>query len=324
MDSPLIIKSNTQSPTITTNSIQPIINPFNSVSNEILDRINNSPFFRIVFEPKKCCDNNIYISVFTLSTIDDLIPSNENENFLLKAIIKSEWNLCNSNVFEVKCFTGPNFDSANDYFCSFRIEKKCCCFCLENCCCNKDLDPMTLNIPSNKIGINNEICIGNIDRIANYCTGFNARRFFDCSENVYKYQIGRLDCYSSGNLCEFYGECCSFYCGCCRRKRYLFKIILDNSLNQCGEFNIVTSNDCWEDNYYEIRFPNDANVYMKLLLLGGLFEAALLPYVSNPDNIKSINAAKSNSLKMLYVLSVFFGIFLTLILFLLYIFILTY
>ena len=66
---------------------------------------------------------------------------------------------------------------------------------------------------------------------------------------------------------------------------------MDNNLNQCEEFNYVFSNQCWKD-FYEIKFPNDVNVLMKLLVLGGLFDAALFPYVSYPDNKKGINVSR--------------------------------
>ena len=281
--------------------------PVNNFSNEILDRINNSPFFRIVFEPRKYCENSIYIRVYTLSSIDDLIPSNENQNFLFKAFINFDCNLYYLNDFEIKCFTGPNFNSATDYFCSFRINKENWCSNSYFCCGNRNLNPMTLNIAPNKIGINqncDEIYYGKIDRMINGCTGFNTRSFYDYSNNIFKYQIGKYGC-SLNFPCDSDCSCCSYYSGCSLKKRYLFKIIFDNNFNQCGEFNVVSSKEYCKENCYEIKFPNDANVNMKLLLLGGLFDAALLPYFSNPDNAKSINASENKSLKIFYILYYF-------------------
>ena len=311
-----------QSPIITTDSSQGTINTFQNNSNytnEILNRINNSPYFRIVFEEKNCCscDNSIYISVYTLSIIDDINPSKENQNFLLKAVLKLNNNCCDPKDFEIKCFTGSNFNSANDYFCTFRIKKEDCCnnLCNNLCNCKQDiiLNPMTLNIAPNKLEISNEnieLCYGRIERFLklNCCISYsyNIRKFFAQNENVFKYQIGKVfncecnfinDCNCEKCSCE---NCscendCSFYCGCCLRKRYLFKIILDNRLNQCGEFNYVSSEQCCKQGFYDIRFPNDANVLMKLLLLGGLFEATLLPYFSYSDNQKTVNASRNNT-----------------------------
>ena len=154
---------------------------------------------------------------------------------------------------------------------------------------------MLLKISSNNLEINNgcnEIYTGKIERLIKGCTELNTRRFFDFTENVVKYQIGSLDCHSVC-ICNNCGNCCSFYCGCCEKnKRYLFKIILDNNLNQCGEFNYVIKNQCSNEDFYEIKFPNDANVLMKLLILGGLFDAVLFPYDSYPDNERSVNASK--------------------------------
>ena len=304
-----------QSPIITTDSSQGTINTFQNNSNytnEILNRINNSPYFRIVFEEKKCCscDNSIYISVYTLSIIDDINPSKENQNFLLKAVLKLNNNCCVPKDFEIKCFTGSNFNSANDYFCTFRIKKEDCCNNLCNCNENIILHPMTLNIAPNKLEISNEnieLCYGRIERFFNCCNGYSIRKFFAQNENVFKYQIGKVfncefkcinDCSCENCSCE---NDCSFYCGCCLRKRYLFKIILDNRLNQCGEFNYVSSEQCCKQGFYDIRFPNDANVLMKLLLLGGLFEATLLPYFSYSDNQKTVNFSSRNNTTFLII-----------------------
>ena len=314
-----------QSPIISTDSSQQIINNVQNISNysnEILNRINNSPFFRIVFEEKNCCscDNSIYMSVYTLSLIDDINSSNENQNFLLKAVLNLNNNCCNPKDFEIKCFTGPNFNSANDYFCTFRIKREDCCNIL--CNCNQDiiLNPMTLNIAPNKLEIsqeNIELCYGRIERYYNRCNYLSIRKFCAQNENVFKYQIGKVyncecncltDCSCENCSCENCSceNCGSFYCGCCLRKRYLFKIIFDNTLNQCGEFNYVSSEQCCKQGFYDIIFPNDANVLMKLLLLGGLFDATILSYNSYPDGQKGVNAA-SNKVDSTFV--IFYSLF---------------
>ena len=300
-----------QSPIIPTDSSQGTINTFQNnlnYSTEILNRINNSPFFRIVFEEKNCCscDNSIYMSVYTLSLIDDINSSKENQNFLLKAVLNLNNNCCNPKDFEIKCFTGPNFNLANDYFCTFRIKRG---DCNNSCNCNQEIifNPMTLNIAPNKLEIsqeNIELCYGRIERYFNCCNSLSIRKFCAQNENVFKYQIGKVyncecncltDCSCENCSCENCSceNCGSFYCGCCLRKRYLFKIIFDNTLNQCGEFNYVSSEQCCKQGFYDIIFPNDANVLMKLLLLGGLFDATILPYFSYPDNQKGVNAASN-------------------------------
>ena len=301
-----------QSPIIPTDSTQGTINTFQNnlnYSGEILNRINNSPAFRIVFEDKNCCscDNSFYMSVYTLSLINDFSPSKENQNFLLKAVLNLDCNFCNPRDFEIKCFTGPNFHSANDYFCTYRIKREDCCNNLCNCNPNIVYNPMTLNIAPNKLEMsqeNIELCYGRIERYFNCCNSLSIRKFCAQNENVFKYQIGKVyncecncltDCSCENCSCENCSceNCGSFYCGCCLRKRYLFKIIFDNTLNQCGEFNYVSSEQCCKQGFYDIIFPNDANVLMKLLLLGGLFDATILPYFSYPDNQKGVNAASN-------------------------------
>ena len=46
---------------------------------------------------------------------------------------------------------------------------------------------------------------------------------------------------------------------------------------------VVKDNCCDSDIYFEIRFPNDTNVPMKLFLLGGLIDAMIIPYWSSPE-----------------------------------------
>ena len=308
---PLINNTDINNPIISTDSSQETNVPFQNninYTNEILNRINKTPFFRIVFEPKKVCDNSTYISVYTLSTIDDNNPSNENQNFLFKAITKID--SCKCQDFEIKCYTGPHFNLANNYFCTFRIKKE---NCQNTCGPDLTLNPMIFSIAGNKLEINqetNEKCYGRIDRFVNTCNDISIRKFFS-HENNFIYQIGKPFKYECKKNCEktcscekcTCDKCCEDSCECCVRKRYLFKVILDNTLNQCGEFNYVSSEQCCKEGFYEIKFPNDANVLMKLLLLGGLFDAAILPYFSISENQKVINRSRisASSLIILFI-----------------------
>ena len=315
---PLINNTDINTPIISSDSSQETNVPFQNninYTNEILNRINKTPFFRIVFEPKKGCDNSTYISVYTLSTIDDNNPSNENQNFLFKAFTKLD--CCKCQDFEIKCYTGPHFNLANNYFCTFRIKKD---YCQNACPPDITLNPMIFSIAGNKLEINqetNEKCYGRIDRFVNTCIGIGFRKFFS-HENKFIYQIGKpVNCDCKKNCeksctCENCScekctcdKCCEGSCECCVRKRYLFKIILDNTLNECGEFNYVSSEKCCKEGFYEIKFPNDANVLMKLLLLGGLFEATLLPYNSISENQKVVNPSNNSSSFVLLFIYIF-------------------
>ena len=40
---------------------------------------------------------------------------------------------------------------------------------------------------------------------------------------------------------------------------------------------------CSEKSIFELKFPNDADVPMKLLLIGGLIDACFEPYLSVPE-----------------------------------------
>lgn len=48
-------------------------------------------------------------------------PSNENENFLFKGVCELNLYL---NEFEIKCYTGSDFNLANEYFCTLKIQKQ--------------------------------------------------------------------------------------------------------------------------------------------------------------------------------------------------------
>ena len=194
----------------------------------------------------------------------------------------------------VKCNTGSDEDSANDYFCQFRIKGTPYCEqCSNNCCCNYNdihLKPMTFEIAPSKLEINqdnNEIPLGTIQRYVKYGNNYNVRQFYDNQNNL-RYQIGFDEgckfCSGSCNCdCSFSGNC--FSCdGCNWKKRFLFKKIFNKDLVECGEYNIVIkSGYCDSDAYTEIRFPNDTNVPMKLFLLGGLIDAMIIPYWSSPE-----------------------------------------
>ena len=193
-------------------------------------------------------------------------------------------------------------NSANDYFCQFRIRGTPYCEqCSNNCCCNYNdihLKPMTFEIAPSKLEINqdnNEIPLGSIQRFVKYGNSYNVRQFYDIQNNL-RYQIGldegcKCDC--SGSCicnCSGSGNCCS--CDdCCGKKRFLFKKIFDKDLVECGEYNIVIKSGCCDsDVYTEIRFPNDTNVPMKLFLLGGLIDAMIIPYLSTPE-VKTPNSS---------------------------------
>ena len=115
---------------------------------------------------------------------------------------------------------------------------------------------MILNIFPNNLEIHrdyNEVSLGKIERIIYACSGLNTRRFMDLSQNVLKYQIGKEDSYINWpcSKCEI---CCSYNFGYCVRKRYLFKIILDNTLNECGEFNYVSSEKFFKKVFMKLNF----------------------------------------------------------------------
>ena len=194
-------------------------------------------------------------------------------------------------------------NSANDYFCQFRIRGTPYCEqCSNNCCCNYNdihLKPMTFEIAPSKLEINqdnNEIPLGSIQRYVKYGNSYNVRQFYDIQNNL-RYQIGLdegckcdcsgsciCNCSGSGNCnCSGSGNCCS--CDdCCGKKRFLLKKIFNKDLVECGEYNIVIKSGCCDlDVYTEIRFPNNANVPMKLFLLGGLIDAMIIPYLSTPE-----------------------------------------
>jgi hypothetical protein len=305
MESSLIIPTNQTSSTMSTQQIP------NAFSNDILKRIQASPYLRIIPDDK-CCPpcQPITLHVYTLSAIDDDFKSNENELYLFKAVLTPIFCgnlLCCRNDIEVKCYAGQNSSLATDYFCSYRIRvPKCCppdfsecfkckCFCFRCSCENEILLPMTFDIAPSKLEINqdnNELPFGRIERLITCCTKLGIRRFYDYGQtDNFKYQIGNENCSCGVDCCC---SCCKNIgcCECCKLKRYKFKTIMNQEGVECGEFDMVDEPflmGCCHKISYEIKFPNDATVPLKLLLLGGLFDAVLIPYLSNPLPVRIKN-----------------------------------
>ena len=280
----------------------------NGYSNNVLNKLNSTPCVKVVIPKGKCCDPSNILHIYTLSAINQDLINDVNENFLFKVEIKFPVTVCDD--LEVKCNTGMDENSANDYFCQFRIRGTPYCEqCSNNCCCNYNdihLKPMTFEIAPSKLEINqdnNEIPLGSIQRFVKYGNSYNVRQFYDIQNNL-RYQIGLdegckcdcsgsciCNCSGSGNCnCSGSGNCCS--CDdCCGKKRFLFKKIFDKDLVECGEYNIVIKSGCCDsDVYLEIRFPNNTNVPMKLFLLGGLIDAMIIPYLSTPE-VKTPNSS---------------------------------
>ena len=142
-----------------------------------------------------------------------------------------------------------------------------------------DIAPSLLEINQD----NNEAPYGRVERYRTCCTKLNVRKFYDYGQGDFKYQIGSENCVCE---CSCGCECsCTGCCECYKIQRFKFKTIKNQEGAECGEFDYVYEPTCLgfcHTNSYEIKFPNDATVSMKLLLLGGLFEAILLPYVSVP------------------------------------------
>jgi hypothetical protein len=230
------------------------------------------------------------LSIYTISTLDIQINENENDNFLFKATYTIPCIPCLPSDFEVKCYTGSNLDTATDYFCSFFI-KASCNFPLG--CGNINFEDLKLKIAPKKLEINKddqEIDYGRIERYMT-CMRFNVRKFYDNNQSDFKYQIGKEDCTLMCTIpfCNITCKCppplCANFGQLCKPIRTKFKTILDNNLSECGEFTIIQTPKilcfCHELSF-EIRFPNDANVSMRLLLLGGLMEAIFWFYQSAP------------------------------------------
>ena len=268
----------------------------NGYSNNVLNKLNSTPCVKVVI-PTTCCVPKLYI--YTLSAINQDLINDVNENFLFKVEIKFPVTVCDD--LEVKCNTGMDENSANDYFCQFRIRGTPICERYCDLCCNYHdihLKPMTFEIAPSKLEINqdnNEIPLGSIQRYVKYGNSYNVRQFYDHQNNL-RYQIGldegcKCECSVSGICnCSGSGNCCS--CDDCNgKKRFLLKKIFNKDLVECGEYNVVIKSSCCDsDVYTEIRFPNNANVPMKLFLLGGLIDAMIIPYLSTPE-VKTPNSS---------------------------------
>jgi hypothetical protein len=296
MEEPLLIPQN-QGITTTQTQIP------NTFSNNILTKLNTSSYLRIIPKDIGCLDlilkREIILSVHTIQSLDSETNENDTESFLFKATFTYPCIPCLPSDFEVKCYTGSNLDSASEYFCSFFIKApplcnfQPCLTCFS--CSNLTFNNLEFKIAPKNLEINQDNQVSEYGKIERYmtCMRFNVRKFYDYNQNDFKYQIGKEDCILMCNIpvcnitCKF--ECpppCIANCSqICKPIRLKFKNILDKNLNECGEFYTVDTPKLLclcSKRTYEIRFPNDANVSMKLLLLGGLFEAIFMPYGSNP------------------------------------------
>jgi len=61
-------------------------NQMNRYSNDVLNKINNSPYLKIVI-PQNCCDRLNLLYLYSLSSINDESPNEMNETFLFKVDI---------------------------------------------------------------------------------------------------------------------------------------------------------------------------------------------------------------------------------------------
>lgn len=268
----------------------------NSFSNEVLTKLNQSTFLRIIPKKKNCIEalinREMILSIYTISSLDIQINENESDKFLFKATYTIPCIPCLPSDFEVKCYTGSNLDTATELFCKFFIKAPPLCN-NQFGCGNINFEELKFKIAPKKLEINQDEQEKDFGRIERYmtCKRFNVRKFYD-NQNDFKYQIGKEDCIAMCTIpicnitCKVECPSCIKNCGdMCNPVRTRFKCILDNKLNECGEYYIVHTPKFFclcSEITYEIRFPSDANVSMKLLLLGGLIESIFLPYQSNP------------------------------------------
>ena len=175
---------------------------------------------------------------------------------------------------------------------------------------------MTLEIAPNKFDENqnkHEISYGSIERIQKKCNDYGIRRFYGYNKNDYKYFIGFDDaccCFDCNCNCENvyckirdYSILCCCYSG---KKRFVFKQIYNRNSEICGEINMVYSYYCCsEKSIFELKFPNDADVPMKLLLIGGLIDSILFFYISKPElnkpNIRIVPPQIKNKLVIFFI-----------------------
>ena len=291
MEEPLIIPTN-QGTTAQTQ----LPNTFN---NQVLKTLSETPYLKINPKQLNCieafCSKERILYVYALSS-----PDNEvNEDaFLFKLVYTIPCPIpCIPGDFEVKCYTGSNKENANEYFCSYFIKAPPLCNfdpCIKRISCsNMIFEDLKFKIAPKNLEINQDDQVNDYGRIERYmtCMGFNVRKFYDYNQSDFKYQIGKEDCTLMCTIpfCNITCKCppplCANFGQLCKPIRTKFKTILDNNLSECGEFTIIQTPKflcfCHELSF-EIRFPNDANVSMRLLLLGGLMEAILCFYQSNP------------------------------------------
>ena len=296
MDLPLVKLEENKNIEITTTNSQTSLNlNVNIDSTEVINRLKNAPYIKLYCPSLMDNENQNYYYITTCSSINDESPSEMNEQFLFLIRTKFE-GIWGKKEFEL--YTGANQDTADNYFCKYYIEGITYCQqCDKNCPCQfKDriFKPMTLEIAPNKFDENqnkHEISYGSIERIQKKCNDYGIRRFYGYNKNDYKYFIGFDDaccCFDCNCNCENvyckirdYSILCCCYSG---KKRFVFKQIYNRNSEICGEINMVFSYYCCsEKSIFELKFPNDADVPMKLLLIGGLIDACFEPYLSVPE-----------------------------------------
>ena len=152
---------------------------------------------------------------------------------------------------------------------------------------------MTFDIALSKLKINqynNEIPYYSIERYCKYSNNYSIRKFYDYQNNI-KNQIDldevcKCENYAIIHLFEIFLIV--------QGKKYLFKRVFDGNLEERRKYNIVLDTECYKaESYFEIRFHNDAVVPMKLLLLGGLFDAIFVLYNSMRSALSLLKSAIS-------------------------------
>ena len=267
-----------------TNSQTSSNNQINPHSNEILNRLNNSQYIKLEFPKRGCaemCNILNTFNIYTLTSINDEHSTEGNKTFLFQGKIKPR--NCVWEEVSIECKTGSSPETANDYFCRYLIKGKTYCGNFNDncklCCSDLILNPMTLEIAPSKFDENQsnyEISYGSIERIQKHFTGYGIRRFYGYNQNDYKYQIGDDNNALTCNMTSSYI--------CSNKKRFLHKIIFNRNKEECGEYTFFLDNSCCDSiNYFEIKFPDDADVPMKLLLIGGLLDSLVLYYISKPE-----------------------------------------
>jgi hypothetical protein len=292
----------------------PLNNQINPQINEMLNLLNNCQYVKLEF-PELCFIILNTFNLYTLSSIKDESSTESHKTFLFQAKMKPIKCICDE--ISIECKTGLTPETANDYFCKYFIKSK-------TFCNDQILYPMTLEIaPSifEENESNYEISYGSIERIQQYYNNYCIRKFYGYKQNDYKYYIGDINYNCKCNLCDFcYFPFKKFFCCCTNKKRFLYKLIFNRNNEECGEYNYILENSCCcQKTSFEIRFPHDADVPMKLLLIGGLIDSILFFYISKPElnkpNIKIIPPQIKNKLVILFTC---FFIYVIIILFLIF------